>query len=136
MRRIVIDTNCLVAILPSQSPYHRVWTEFLANKLEICVSTEILMEYEEILSEKTSPHFADSIIHTLLNKENLVRVSPVWRFNLICQDPDDNKFVDCAVCGQAEFLVSNDKHFRMLRDVGFPPITIVTIQEFVGSIAP
>lgn len=112
MRRIVIDTNCLVAILPSQSPYHRVWTEFLANKLEICVSNEVLLEYEEILSEKTSPHFADSIIQTLLNKENLVRVSPVWRFNLICQDPDDNKFVDCAVCGQAEFLVSNDKHFR------------------------
>lgn len=94
------------------------------------------MEYEEILSEKTTPYFADSIIQTLLNKENLVRVSPVWRFNLICQDPDDNKFVDCAVCGQAEFLVSNDKHFRILRDVSFPPITIVTIQEFVGSIAP
>lgn len=136
MRRIVIDTNCLVAILPSLSPYHSVWTEFLANKLEICVSNEVLLEYEEILSEKTTPYFADSIIQTLLNKENLVRVSPVWRFNLICQDPDDNKFVDCAVCGQAEFLVSNDKHFRMLRDVGFPPITIVTIQEFVGSIAP
>ena len=45
MRRIVIDTNCLLAILPSRSPYHSVWTEFLANKLEICVSNEILMEY-------------------------------------------------------------------------------------------
>lgn len=134
MRRIVIDTNCLVAILPSQSPYHRVWTEFLANKLEICVSTEILMEYEEILSEKTTPYFADSIIQTLLNKENLFRVSPVWRFNLIYQDPDDNKFVDCAVCGRAEYLVSNDKHFRILRDVSFPPIMLVTIQELVRSI--
>lgn len=135
MRRIVIDTNCLLAILPSRSPYHSVWTEFLANKLEVCVSNEILMEYEEILSEKTSPFFADSIIHTLLNKKNLVRVSPVWRFNLISQDPEDNKFVDCAVCGRAEFLVSNDKHFRMLHGVSFPPISIVTIQEFVGKIA-
>jgi predicted nucleic acid-binding protein len=60
MRRIVIDTNCLLAILPTRSPYHSVWTEFLANKLEICVSNEVLMEYEEILSEKTSPSFADS----------------------------------------------------------------------------
>lgn len=131
MIRIVIDTNCLLAILPSRSPYHSVWTEFLANKLEICVSNEILMEYEEILSEKTSPSFADSIIQALLNRKNLVRVTPVWRFNMVLQDPDDNKFVDCAVCGQAEYLVSNDKHFRMLRDVRFPPIEIITIQEFV-----
>ena len=134
MRRIVIDTNCLLAILPSRSPYHIVWTEFLADKLEICVSNEILMEYEEILSEKTSPSFADSIIQALLNRRNLVRVSPVWRFNMILQDPDDNKFVDCAVCGQAEYLVSNDKHFGILRDVDFPPITLVTIQEFVNTL--
>jgi putative PIN family toxin of toxin-antitoxin system len=134
MRRIVIDTNCLLAILPSKSPYHCVWTEFLANNLEICVSNEILSEYEEILSEKTSSTFADSIIHTLLNRKNLVKVSPVWRFNVISQDPDDNKFVDCAVCGQAEYLVSNDKHFNILRDVSFPPITVITIQEFVKNL--
>ena len=134
MRRIVIDTNCLLAILPTRSPYHSVWTEFLANKLEICVSNEVLMEYEEILSEKTSPSFADSIVQALLNRKNLVRVSPVWRFNLILQDADDNKFVDCAVCGQAEYLVSNDKHFRILQDVSFPPITLVTIQEFVDTL--
>ena len=134
MRRVVIDTNCLLAILPSRSPYHSVWTEFLANKLEICVSNEILMEYEEILSEKTSPSFADSIIQAILNRKNLVRVSPVWRFNLIAQDPDDNKFVDCAVCGRAEYLVSNDRHFQVLRDVSFPPITLVTLQEFVDDL--
>ena len=134
MRRVVIDTNCLLAILPSRSPYHSVWTELLANKLEICVSNEILMEYEEILSEKTSPSFADSIIQAILNRKNLVRVSPVWRFNLIAQDPDDTKFVDCAVCGRAEYLVSNDRHFQVLRDVSFPPITLVTLQEFVDDL--
>ena len=61
MRRVVVDTNCLLAILPSQSDYHKVWTEFQEGRLEICASTEILMEYEEILSEKTSAFFADAI---------------------------------------------------------------------------
>lgn len=98
------------------------------------MSNEILMEYEEILSEKTSHIFADSIIQALLNRKNLIRVSPVWRFNMILQDPDDNKFVDCAVCGQAEYIVSNDKHFGILRDVDFPPITLVTIQEFIDML--
>ena len=134
MRRIVIDTNCLLAILPSRSPYHRVWTDFLENRLEICVSTEVLIEYEEILSKKTSPFFADAIIKTLLNKRNLIRVSPVWRFQLITQDPDDNKFVDCAICGQAEYLVSNDNHFKVLRDIGFPSVTVVRIQEFINQL--
>ena len=71
MRRIVIDTNCLLAILPTHSPYHKVWTDFLMNRIELCVSNEVLSEYEEILSDKTSAFFANAIIKTLLNKENL-----------------------------------------------------------------
>ena len=130
MRRIVIDTNCLLAILPSKSPYHKVWTDFLEGELEFCVSNEVLIEYEEILSQKTSPFFADAIIKTLINKRNLVRVSPVWRFRLIENDPDDNKFVDCAVCGQAEYLVSNDKHFTILKEIGFPQLRLLKLQEF------
>ena len=134
MRRIVIDTNCLLAILPTRSPYHKVWTEFLENRLEICVSNEILTEYEEVLSQKTSVFFTEAIIKTLLNKDNFVRVYPVWRFDLITQDPDDNKFVDCAICGQAEFLVSNDKHFKVLETVPFPLVTVVRIQDFLTQL--
>ena len=131
MRRIVIDTNCLVAILPSKSPYHKVWTDFLEQQLEICVSNEILMEYEEIISEKTSPAFAEAIIKTLINKPNFIRVYPTWRFGYIVADPDDNKFVDCAICGRAELLVSNDKHFNILKDIGFPYVRVLRIQDFV-----
>ena len=131
MRRIVIDTNCLIAILPSKSPYHKVWTDFLEQRLEICVSNEILMEYEEIITEKTSPAFAEAIIKTLINKPNFIRVYPTWRFGYIVTDPDDNKFVDCAICGRAELLVSNDKHFNVLKDIGFPHVRVLRIQDFV-----
>ncbi len=131
MRRIVIDTNCLIAILPSKSPYHKVWTDFLEQRLEICVSNEILMEYEEIISEKISPAFAEAIIKTLINKPNFIRVYPTWRFGYIVADPDDNKFVDCAICGRAELLVSNDKHFNILKDIGFPYVRVLRIQDFV-----
>ena len=80
----------------------------------ICVSNEILLEYEEIISQKTNQYFADLVINTILNKPNVIRVSPSWRFDVIKTDPDDNKFVDCAVCGGAEYIVSNDKHFRRI----------------------
>lgn len=132
MRRIVLDTNCLLAILPSKSPYHQVWEAFLNEQIEFCVSTGVMMEYEEILSLKTSPHFAEIIMKTLINKPNLVRVNPAWHFNLITSDPDDNMFVDCAVCGQAEYIISNDRHFDVLKqNVSFPQLRVLKIQEFV-----
>ena len=134
MRRVVIDTNCLLAILPSKSPYHKVWTEFQAGNLEVCVSNEILMEYEEILSEKTSVFFADTVIKAILNRENVVRVSPMWRFGLITQDPDDNKFVDCAIVGQAEYLISNDRHFQVLSEINFPAVNVTRLQDFIKNL--
>lgn len=130
MRRIVLDTNCLLAVLPSRSPYHNVWGDFLEGKLELCVSTETMMEYEEILSAKTSTQFADIIMKTLINMPNLIKVTPAWHFNLIESDPDDNKFVDCAVCGQAEYIVSNDHHFDVLNHIQFPQLRVLTLQEF------
>lgn len=46
------------------------------------------------------------------------------------QDPDDNKFVDCAIACNAKYLVSNDKHFRILKDIPFPKVELLTAQEF------
>ena len=131
MRRIVLDTNCLLAVLPSQSPYHSVWTDFIEGQLEFCVSNEILSEYEEVLSIKTNPAFAEAVIKTLINKRNLIRITPTWRFRLIESDPDDNKFVDCAICGQSELIVSNDKHFDILKSINFPHVKVMRLQEYV-----
>ena len=112
MRRIVLDTNCLLMCVSSKSPYHKVWTEFVEGRVEWCVSTEILSEYMEILEQKTNAWFAEVIVNAIVNNENTVRVSPSFFFNLIQADPDDNKFVDCAVCGNSEYIVSNDSHFH------------------------
>lgn len=121
--------------LPSKSPYHQIWTEFLNGDLEICVSPEILLEYEEIISQKISSRMATILMEALTNRSNLVRTTPTWRFNLITQDPDDNKFVDCAICGMAEYIVSNDRHFDILKSIDFPLVTVRSIQEFSKELA-
>lgn len=53
-----------------------------------------------------------------------------YRWNLIKADPDDNKFADCAIAGRADSLVTNDKHFKVLKDIDFPRVTVVTPEEF------
>ena len=51
-------------------------------------------------------------------------------FNLIKNDPDDNKFVDSAIAGNATFVVSNDSHFDILKEIDFPKLMLKSLQEF------
>jgi len=131
MRTIVLDTNCLLASLPSTSPYHKVWTALREGSVCLCVSTDILEEYEEIICIKTTLEIAKSVIRTILSLPNIKKVTPTYFLHLVETDPDDNKFVDCAFCGEAELIVTNDSHFSVLKNISFPKFSIITIQEFL-----
>ena len=133
MRQIVVDTNCLLMSLPSHSPYHKLWTDFLQGEVAWCVTTEILSEYMEKLEEKTTPWLAETTVNTIVNNPLTKRVSPTFFFQLIQADTDDNKFVDCAICGNAEYIVSNDNHFNILNTVDFPKVTVVRIEDYCNS---
>lgn len=65
MRRVVLDTNCLLQALPSKSRYHKIWTDFLAGNYLLCVSNEVLTEYEEILAVHTSPEVAHNVVEAI-----------------------------------------------------------------------
>ena len=134
MKNIVLDTNCLLVCLSTKSKYHDVWTAFLNEKFNLCISNEILNEYEEILTKKVSPSFADMISQIILNSENVVFVHPTFRFKLITADPDDNKFVDCAIVANADYIVSNDTHFDILKKIDFPKVNVITIEEFLKKV--
>lgn len=55
---IVLDTNCLIMSLSRRSPYYSVWRNFVEGKYTLCISNEILNEYEEILTQKVGPEIA------------------------------------------------------------------------------
>ena len=61
---------------------------------------------------------------------NVELVNPYYNWNLIPADPDDNKFVDAAVSGNVDYLVTNDKHFKVLKSIEFPPVNVITLEEF------
>jgi len=134
MRNVVLDTNCLLICIASRSKFHSVWTAFLNEKFTLCVSNEILNEYEEILAKKNSPQFAKMVVHVILNSNNTILVNPYFRFRLITADPDDNKFVDCAVVSNADYIVSQDSHFDVLKRIDFPKVNIIRIEEFVKGL--
>ncbi len=133
MQRIVLDTNCLLMSLPRISPFRTIWDMFLKGQFILCVSTEIIEEYSEIISKKTTSEIANNVIATILNAHNTALVTPYFRFNLIQNDKDDNKFVDCCIAANAKYIVSNDRHFDILKQIEFPHVNVISAKEFSDS---
>ena len=128
--RVVLDTNVfLVSLLPR----HKYWGIFKAlmdGDYELVLSNEILTEYLEKCVEKYGLNLTEEQLDFLLHFPNVILVNPSFHWNLISPDPDDDKFVDCAVAGNADFIVTNDKHFQVLKDIPFPKVETLTIEEF------
>ncbi len=134
--RFVIDTNVLLVSVSGRSQYHWIFQGLLRQKFELAFTTEILAEYEEIISAKYSPAVARNVIRTLLLLPNAIRTVVYYNWNLIQHDQDDNKFVDCAVSANADAVITHDKHFNVLREVSFPVVNIMNIFEleiFLGK---
>ena len=129
--RIVLDTNCLIQSVPSRSRYHEVWQSLVDGRNTLCVSNEIIMEYLEILQRLTNHDTAEAIIKTIINSRFVEFITPFYNFELIQQDPDDNKFVDCAIAANARYVVTNDHHFDVLRSISYPPIDVISLEDFM-----
>ncbi len=131
MRKIVLDTNCLLMSLPKVSPYRIIWDDFLNDELVLCVTNDILEEYLEIIGQKTNAAIASNVVSVILSRKNVEFVTPYYKMHMIQADEDDNKFVDCAFTAGASCIVSNDTHFRVLNEINFPKIFVLKIKEFV-----
>lgn len=129
-RNIVLDTNCLLQIISRHSKEYFLWEGFLKGEYCLCYTTEILEEYEEILCRKTNQTIASMVVEIILQAPNTKKVDARYRWSLITEDPDDNKFVDCAVFANADFIVSEDRHFKQLETVDFPKVIVVRLDEF------
>ena len=129
---IVLDTNCLLMSLSRRSRYYPIWRNFVDGKYSICVTNEILAEYEEILSQKIGAEIASNVIKALLDLPNTKIVQVYYHLHLITADPDDDKFVDCAFKSNAKYIVTQDHHYDILKETPFPHIEVVDIDEFLG----
>ncbi|MBR6830147.1 MAG: putative toxin-antitoxin system toxin component, PIN family [Paludibacteraceae bacterium] len=134
MRYIVLDTNCLLQALPSKSPYHKIWTDVFEGKISMCVNTDILEEYEEIIAQKSTPEIAQNVVEAIANLSTTTFQNSYVHFELLPADSDDNKFVDCAVASDAEYIVTNDKHFNPLKEIPWPKVEIIKISEFIKQL--
>jgi uncharacterized protein len=129
---VVLDTNVLVSALGRASTEQWILKALRQRQFSLLISTEIFFEYHEILQRLHSPATVHLAITLLENLKNVRHVEPRYRWRLIHTDPDDNKFVDCAIAGGAFALVTEDTDFNILKTIDFPPVTVLSVQEFAA----
>lgn len=128
---IVLDTNFLLVCLSRKSKYRPIFDALLSEKFDLSISQDILLEYEEIIQRKTNSIVASNIIDALLSLPNVFLTEVFFHWNIITEDPSDNKFIDCFIASGAELFVTNDSHFEVLKKTEFPNITMVNIRKFL-----
>ena len=133
-KKVVLDTNCLLASISRLSNAYPVWKGFQEGRYKLCVTNEILEEYEEVIARKASPEVAENVIRMIADSKHVEFIDTYFQWHLITTDPDDNKFVDCAFAAGATYIVSDDSHFDVLRDITFPQLLVLKLKEFLETL--
>ncbi len=128
--RVVLDTNALLRSISRKSAYTIVLDNLHKSTYQLYITNDILLEYEEKVTEYFSKETAELIIGALLLLNNVHKTDVHFNLQLIDSDQDDNKFVNCAFAANAHYLVSDDRHFNILSAVQFPKINVISLAQF------
>lgn len=133
---VCIDTNVVLGMFGRNGPWLPIRKALIDGRLFWAVTTEILLEYEEVAAREMGSTTAGQLIRFIdllaQTRGNIRQISPNFRFQLITADPDDNKFTDCAITAGADYIVTEDRHFAPLATGGYHPQPI-TPAEFIAK---
>ncbi len=128
--KVVIDTNVLLSAIYRTSKNYWIRQALERHQITLCITTDILDEYAEVFADYYDPRTAEFFLSALEVLPNILYINKYYFWQLIPQDEDDEKFADCSIAAGAEYLVTNDRHFRHLKDLTFPRINVVNEDEF------
>jgi putative PIN family toxin of toxin-antitoxin system len=135
--KITVDTNILISAAFWLGNPHRIIKKVEEGELELTLSAEILEEFEEIMGQDKFQLKLENINATVSDVvSKLVEMSEVvgisGRVKAVKADPDDDKVLECAVNGKADFIVSGDRHLLEMKE--YRGIRIVTAKEMLKII--
>lgn len=134
---VVLDTNVMLPALNQRHPYADILRAWYARQLIWAISTDILLEYQEVVTRQSGSERWQMLGRLLdlaaIHGGNVKRVSPSYFFRTISADRDDDKFADCAISANADWIVTSDRHFDPLIGSGFRPQPI-TPEAFIATV--
>lgn len=132
--RVVFDTNTLVSAALSRKSVSRKAFEKGVDLGEVLASLETIQELNEVLFRSKFDKYVsvDERQLFILNYLALAKVLPITLKLNDCRDPKDNKFLELALTGNAEFLVTGDEDLLVLHP--YQSVHILKSSEFLDSI--
>ncbi|MFB9843389.1 putative toxin-antitoxin system toxin component, PIN family [Mucilaginibacter ginsenosidivorans] len=128
--RLILDTNIFLVSLAPNFKYHWIYRSLFRGKFELVVSNEILTEYQEQITVRYGIEKSDTALDYLLLLPNVILKNPSFLWQLVENDKDDNKFIDCYIASQSDYIISNDRHIHQIKTSKFPQIAVLRYEEF------
>jgi len=128
--RFILDTNIFLVSQAPNFKYHWIYQALIQNKYDLVLSNEIITEYQEQIALRYGLEFTEASLDYLLLLPNVILKDPSFLWQLVENDKDDNKFVDCYIASQADYIVSNDRHIHQIKNNVFPQISVLRYEEF------
>lgn len=130
MLRVVPDINVLVSAFISKGNPHRIFRKCERKEIKLIVSDDILEEFTGVIGRKKFGLNKARIYKvTSIVKKSVDIIKPKTTLNIIKDDPSDNKILECAVSGNADYIISGDKHLLGLQE--YRGIKILNSSDFL-----
>lgn len=129
---IVLDTNVVISGIFFSGPPFEILKAWQQGELHIVLSPEIMNEYYRVaeeLQERFPTVDAEPVLTLIAANSEIIQ--PPTLSSQICEDPDDDKFLTCALAGNAEVIISGDKH--LLNVAVYQGIPVLNPSTFVGK---
>lgn len=131
MIRVVADTNVLISALMFDG-LPGVFLELaLSRAFTLVSSTALLDELDEKLRDKFGVPEADARLIRSRLESTAELADANFTLHVVADDPDDDRVLECAVAGKAEFVISGDRHLLQLGT--YEEISIVTVRQFLTA---
>jgi len=128
--KVIVDTNVLVSGIFFSGPPYEILSAWRYKRLQIVVSSAIVDEYQRVgkeLGERFQKIDIEPFMELLMIEGQLVNAP--FLLGSVCEDPDDEKFIECAIASQTKTIISGDKH--LLKLSGYKGIEIIKPRLFV-----
>lgn len=130
--KIILDTNVFISGIFFSGPPFQILKAWQNSRLQIVLSQEILNEYQRVAESLAAEFPAIDILPIIELMTIHGQIIDTQGFDIsVCDDPDDNKFMECAIASNSEIIISGDKH--LLKVSGYQGITVLKPREFVDS---
>jgi putative PIN family toxin of toxin-antitoxin system len=126
--RVVLDTNVFVSSFYESHPRHII-NAWATSKVQLCLTRPIVREYTDVLERLGLAEELSELLAVFARGHSCLFTSKTPDLSIVENDPDDDKFIECAVALQASHIVSGDKHLLQIEE--YMGIKIVAPKAFV-----